>query len=150
MTRLHEQITTRTPLEETFGYAADFTNLREWDPGIAESAKIGDGPVAAGTQFDVIVSFGARRIPMVYTITEFDPPNRVVLVGKGSSLTAVDELTFAKVPEGTVITYTADLKFKGVFGLIAPLMSPTLKTIGRNAIEGLAEALSTNEAPAGS
>lgn len=142
MTRLHEKIIIPTPIEKAFTYTADFTNIQNWDPGIAESAQIGEGPVREGTRFDVLAAFGSRRIPMVYTITEYDPPNRVVFVGEGSTLTAVDEITFAEVPQGTAITYTADLAFKGVMRFVAPLLGGVLKGVGRKAVEGLARALS--------
>ena len=82
---------------------------------------------------------------MVYTITEFDPPNRVVLVGQGSTLTAVDEITFAAVPQGTAIRYTADLAFKGIGRLIEPFLGSVLKGVGRKAVEGLSAALRVKE-----
>lgn len=145
MTRLHEQIITQTPIEAAFTYVADFNNLHQWDPGIAGSAQIGTGPIGQGTRFDVLVAFGSRQIPMVYTITEFDPPNRVVLVGEGSTLTAVDEITFATVPQGTAITYTADLTFKGAMRFAAPFLGGVLKGVGRKAVEGMAAALQTGE-----
>ena len=145
MTRLHEQIITQTPIEAAFTYVADFNNIEHWDPGVAESAQIGSGPIGVGTRFDLLVVFGNRRIPMVYTITEFDPPNRVVLVGDGSTLTAVDEITFAAVPQGTAITYTADLAFKGVMRFVAPLLGSVLKGVGRKAVTGMAAALKANE-----
>ena len=148
MTRLSEQIITRTPVEEAFAYTADFNNIQEWDPGISESAQIGEGPVGLGTRFKVLVAFGNRRIPMVYTITEFDPPKRVVLVGQGSSLTAVDEITFAEVPQGTAIRYTADLTFKGFGRFVEPFLGKVLKGVGRKAVEGLSAALRGSKEPA--
>jgi len=145
MTRLHEQIITKTPIEAAFSYTADFDNIQQWDPGIAASARIGTDPIGIGTQFNLVATFGSREIPMVYTITDFDPPNRVVLVGEGSTLTAVDEITFAEVPQGTAITYTADLTFQGVMRFVAPLLGKVLKGVGRKAVEGLAEALKANQ-----
>jgi len=150
MARLREQIITQTPIEKTFAYTADINNIQDWDPGIAESAQIGDGPVGQGTQFDVLVAFGARRTPMVYTITEYDAPRRVVLVGEGSNLTAIDEITFAEVPEGTAVTYTADLAFEGFMRFVAPFLGNLLKGVGRKAVNGLAEALAKIETPVGS
>jgi carbon monoxide dehydrogenase subunit G len=145
MTRLSEQIIVHTPVAEAFAYTADFNNLADWDPGIAESTQIGDDPIGRGTKFDLLVAFGSRRIPMVYTITEFEPHLRVVLVGEGSSLTAIDEITFAEVPQGTAITYTADLQFKGLMRLVAPLLAGTLQGVGRKAVAGLAAAFSRME-----
>ena len=143
MIRLHEQITTETPIAEAFAYTADFNNLEDWDPGIAESAQIGEGPIGRGTQFEVLVAFGSRRIPMVYTITEFDPPHRVVLVGKGSTLTALDVITFAEGDHGTDITYTADLRFKGAMRWLAPFLGGVFKEVGGKAVAGLADALTS-------
>jgi hypothetical protein len=150
MTRLSEKIITHTPVEAAFTYTSDFNNLDQWDPGIAGSVQIGTDPIGKGTKFNVLVAFGNRRVPMVYTITEFDPPNRVVLVGEGSTLTAVDEITFVRVPQGTAVTYTADLAFKGIMRFVAPLLGGILKNVGRNAVAGLAEALNRIETPASS
>lgn len=141
MTRLHEQIVTKTPIDQAFAFTADFNNLQQWDPGIAASAQIGNGPIGVGTSFNVMAEFGSRQVPMVYTITDFDPPNRVVLVGEGSTLTAVDEITFAEVPQGTAITYTADLTFKGIMRFAAPFLGKALEQVGRKAVEGLAASL---------
>jgi len=145
MARLNEKIITQASVEEVFAYAADFNNIQNWDPGVVESAQIGEGPVGKGTQFKLLVGFGSRRIPMVYTITEFDPPNRVVLVGEGSTLSAVDEISFANVPQGTAITYTADLMFKGAMKLAAPFLGSVLRGVGKKAVQGLSAALETNE-----
>jgi len=147
MTRLSEKIITQTPVDEAFAYTADFNNIQQWDPGVLESTQIGSGPIGRGTRFDLLVPFGNRRIPMVYTITEFDPPNRIVLIGEGSTLTAVDEITFAAVPQGTVVTYTADLAFKGIMRVVAPFLGGVLKNVGRKAVTGLTEALDTIESP---
>jgi carbon monoxide dehydrogenase subunit G len=141
MTRLHEEIITATPVEEAFAYTADFNNIQDWDPGVAESRQIGQGPVGNGTRFDLVAVFSSRKIPMVYTIDEFEPPHRVVLVGEGSALTAVDEITFANDSRGTVVTYTADLTFKGLLRFVAPFMGRALEKVGQRAVAGLARQL---------
>ncbi len=82
---------------------------------------------------------------MPHTITEFDPPLRLVLVGEGAPLRAVDEITFAEVPQGTAITYTADLTFKGAMRFVAPFLDGILKKVGRKAVQGLEEQLRAYE-----
>jgi hypothetical protein len=78
---------------------------------------------------------------MVYEITEFEPNARVVLVGKGETLDAVDEIRFRTEGEKTVIDYTADLTFHNWIGYADPLLSPFLKGVGRRAVDGLVSAL---------
>lgn len=141
--KLHETRLIDRPKEEVFEYTADFSNIEEWDPGIASSRKLTDGPVGVGTEYEVMVSFGAQRLPMVYEITEYQPNDRVVLVGRGETLEAVDEIIFeARGIEQTLVDYTADLKFQNFIKYVAPLMSPVLKRVGERAVDGLVDAMS--------
>lgn len=147
MTRLREKITTPTPIDVAFEYTADFDNIEDWDPGVAESSRIGEAEVGLGAQFDVVATFKSRRIPMVYTITEYDPPRRVVLLGKSDVLTAVDEIVFSEEERGTAITYTADLRFRGIAAWFVPFMRKALTQIGVDAVAGLERALLSRTAP---
>ena len=142
MIRLEESIRVDRPIHDVFRYTADFSNIEQWDPGISESKKVSAGPVGVGTQFSVMVKSGPSRIPMVYSVTEYAPPNRVVLEGKGKRIRATDSITFEEEESGTKITYVADLSFSGVLGSAEPLMRGTLDRVGKKAVEGLESALS--------
>ncbi len=142
MVRLHEVRTVDKSIDEVFAYTADFANIESWDPGVASSQRVGDGPVGVGAEFDLRVRFGPSTAPMRYRITEYEPPHRVVLVGEGRALTAVDEITFSVDEGGTRIEYIADLDFKGPFTLLEQLFSGRLHEIGKKAVDGLERALS--------
>lgn len=142
-TTLNEHVSVSRDIDEAFAYTADFSHIADWDPGIARSGKRGDGPVEVGTEFDVVAVFGGREVPMVYTITEFDPPNRVVLEGKGDQLDAIDTITFAVTDDGTRIDYSAELTFHNFIRFIEPLLGRTLQKVGRRAVAGLKAALDT-------
>ncbi|HEX6146151.1 MAG TPA: SRPBCC family protein [Acidimicrobiia bacterium] len=139
--RLHEQRRVRRPQDEVFEYTADFANIEDWDPGVAASGRRGEGPIGVGTSFDLEVRFGRSVIPMVYEITEFERSRRVVLVGKGKTLDAVDEIRFRTEEGKTVIDYTADLTFHNWIKYVDPLLAPFLKGVGRRAVDGLVSAL---------
>ena len=142
MVKLHETRLIGRPIDEVFDYTADFENVAEWDPGIASATRIGDGPVGVGSKYDVVVSFGASQIPMTYEITEFAENERVVLVGKGENIEAIDEIRFDDHGDGrTVVDYTADLSFHNFIKYVTPLMGPIFKRVGEKAVDGLAEAL---------
>lgn len=108
---------------------------------MVSSKKTTAGPVGLGSQFELEVKFGSGTIPMVYEITEFEPNKRVVLVGSGQKLDAVDDIRFDTQDNMTVIDYTADLNFKNFYRYLGPLLSPTLKKVGTDALEGLVGAL---------
>lgn len=142
MVRLHETRLIERPVDEVFEYTADFENVAEWDPGIASATRVGDGPIGVGSKYDVVVSFGASQIPMTYEITEFAENERVVLVGKGENIEAIDEIRFDDHGDGrTVVDYTADLRFHNFIKYVTPLMGPIFKRVGEKAVDGLAEAL---------
>ena len=141
MVRLHEVINVKRPIEWAFAYTADFANSQRWDPGVASSTRVGDGPVAVGSSFELMVAFGGRQTPMTYTVTVYEPSTRVVLEGVGSTLTAVDDIRFATAGDGTEVTYTADLSFKGVLRFAEPFLRPFLNRVGERAVAGLAREL---------
>ncbi|NND01517.1 MAG: hypothetical protein HKN91_01905 [Acidimicrobiia bacterium] len=137
MHQLTEIRLVKASLDEAFEYTADFTNIEEWDPGVAKSARSDAGELGVGSTFDLMVKFGPRESPMTYTITNFEPPNRVVLEGRGSTLVAIDDIRFAAVEGGTEIRYVADLHFKGFMRLVAPFIGSSLDKVGKKALDGL-------------
>ncbi len=83
MTVLREELEVDRSIGEVFGFIADFANSARWDPGVAESRNVTDGPVRIGTRYDLIVLFNDRRLPMTYEVIGTDRPT-------GSSSAAPD------------------------------------------------------------
>lgn len=140
--RLNERRWIDLPRSEVFAFTSDFSNIADWDPGVATSVKVSDGPVGLGTEFDLEVRFGVTTTSMRYTITAFEPDTRVVLVGHGKSLDATDDIRFDTQDNMTRIDYTADLDFHNGLRFIAPLASSLLNRVGERALDGLVEQLS--------
>lgn len=141
MTKLHERIETRLAQESAFAFVADFANAMRWDPGVATSERIDAGPVGVGARYRLGVRLGGRVAPMEYRITVFEPSRRVVLVGQGSGVSAVDEISFAPAGTGTRIDYTADIRLGGLLRLAQPLLRGQLERIGREALAGMRRTL---------
>ena len=146
MTTLNERIDTPLPIEPAFAYVADFANSSEWDPGVATAERIGDGPVGDGSRYRLGVRMAGRVAPMEYRISVYDPPHRVVLVGSGSGVEAVDDIRFTETAGGTRIDYAADIRLGGLLRLVQPLLGGALGRIGRNAADGMARTLAERAA----
>ena len=139
--RLHETRLIDRPIQEVFAFTADFSNSEEWDPGVETADQVrGPGP-GVGAIYDLMVTFGSARIPMTYETTVFEPGSRVVLEGRGATLTARDEIRFEDRDGATFVDYTADLDFTNWIRFVTPLMSPMLKKVGEKALDGLVETL---------
>lgn len=139
--RLKERRWVENPRDQVFEFTADFSNIHQWDPGVVSSAKIGNGSVGLGTKYELEVRFGVSTLPMTYEITEYEEPSKVVLVGEGRSLEAIDEIRFSDQDNMTRIDYTADLQFRGFMRYLAPVLSPVMRRVGTRALDGLVEAL---------
>lgn len=141
MTTLRERIETSLPLDQTFDYVADFANSQAWDPGVATAERLDTGPIGVGTRYRLGVRMGGRVAPMEYRISVYEPPTRVVLVGSGSGVSAVDDIRFEAIDGGTRVDYTADIRLRGLLRFAQPLLGRAFAAIGRNAAHGMQRTL---------
>jgi carbon monoxide dehydrogenase subunit G len=141
MTRLHETIDTPLPIDDAFAFIADFANSQHWDPGVATSERIDEGPVGLGARYRLGIRMRGKVSPMEYRITAYEAPHRVVLTGEGSGVSAVDEIRFAPTPTGTHIDYTADIHLGGWMRLAEPFAGGAFRKIATDALGGMQRAL---------
>ena len=113
------------------------------------AARIGSDPVGVGTRYDLGVRQGGRVVPMEYRITVFDPPRRVVLVGSGSGIEAVDEIRFEREGAETIVDYTADIQLTGLLRLVQPFLGGTFRKIAQDAADGIERTLSARATATG-
>ena len=139
--RISEQIEVARDAADAFRYVSEFANAAEWDPGIAESRKLTDEPVRVGSEYDVVALFRDKRQRFRYRVTELDDGRRVVLAGVGDKATSVDEIVVEPEGAGSRITYTADIKLKGLRRVAEPLLKPMLKKTADDALAGLKRTL---------
>jgi hypothetical protein len=141
MARYQATIDTERDLEDVFAYLSDFSNTREWDPGVVEAERLNGQPVKQGTEFRLVAEFLGRKAPLVYRIVEYEPPRAVSFLGENPTVVSRDRITFEAIETGTRITYDADLKLKGPLRILDPLLSPVFNRIGDRALVGLSRTL---------
>ena len=86
---------------------------------------------------------------MEYRIPTFEPPRRVVLVGSGSGVSAVDEIGSSRPATGTGIDYTADIRLGGLLRLAQPFLGGAFARVGRKAADGMRRTLAERARAAG-
>lgn len=124
-----------------FAYLSDFETTTEWDPGTITTERVsGDGGV--GTVYHNVSEFNGNRSELTYEVVEHAPERRFALHGEGKSAVADDVMEFeATDGGGTRVTYTADIRLKGLLRVAEPLLAGAFKKLGDEAEQGLNEAL---------
>jgi carbon monoxide dehydrogenase subunit G len=139
--RYRREIELSTPADETFAYIADFSHAAEWDPGIAESRRLDDGPVAVGSRFELIALFRGNRQRFEYVVTELQPGRRIALHGDGDKALSDDTIEVSTRDGHTVVAYEADLHLKGIYRVGEPFIGGMVKRMGDDALDGLRKKL---------
>ena len=136
------RIRTDMPVEDVFAYMADVRNFEEWDPGVVRSVQVeGDGP-GKGSAYDVTVPSFGRELTLRYTMTEYSPPGRMVVIGKSQLLTSIDVIEVSRVGDQTEFLYDATLRLKFPLSLGDPILNRVFRPIGDKAAGGMEKALS--------
>lgn len=101
----------------------------------------GDG-TGLGAQYDVTVSGPGRDLTLRYKTVAIDPYRRIEVVAETSALRSVDVITVENsIDGGCIVTYDADLVFRGAFAIANPLLGLAFRRIGDRAAAGLTHTL---------
>ncbi len=126
-----------------FSYLADFSHGSEWDPSIPRARCLTEDPLAVGARFEVAFEMLGRESELTYETIEIEAPRRVLLRAEMPTAVSLDEMTFDIRPGGgTVVTYDADIQFKGAAKLLDLPFRLLFQRIGDKARDGLRERLS--------
>ena len=137
MARISEPLTVDIAQELAFDQVADFTTTAVWDPGITAARRLDDGPLGVGSRFEVQLRQGPVSVPLVYEITTYDRPHRVVLETKGLPYQGVDDVTFEPVDGGTLVTWNAMFRLRGPGRLVDPALAVGFRRTATKAVAGL-------------
>ncbi|MEU6538403.1 SRPBCC family protein [Streptomyces sp. NPDC047000] len=140
MVAVERVVTLDHPLEDVVRYLADFSNAREWDPGTVTCERLGDGPVAPGTEWRNVSEFLGRRTELRYRLVRREA-DRLTFVGRNGTATSTDDMRFEAQPGGTRLLYRADVDFHGLARLAAPLLQRAFERLGDQVAEQLPRAV---------
>lgn len=137
MISLHERFISPASPSDVFDYLLTFERITEWDPGIVAAERIGDGEPEVGTRFLLVSRFYGQEQELRYQIRSADGPRKLVLVGHGDRVEAIDTIELRPVGSGTEVDYRADIRMRGLAAVAEPLMKPLMVRMGRKAVSGL-------------
>jgi len=133
-------ITVNTDIESAFNFTADFRNLDKWNEG-DDAELITKEPLREGSVFKVKTQFNNREMVLDYEIIEWGAPLRASLRTETNNFEIVDTIFLSANAKGTELTYSIDIKYKGIFIIIGLFFGPMFKKLMDTNIKNLEEVL---------
>lgn len=151
MVVLREKLTLPVDRKTAFKFLSDFSNTARWDPGVQSANKVTEGPVAVGTKYDLVTLFNGKPSNMTYECTKLVQDEHFTVFGQTpSSLMKVYTTDYIDFKDGanpneTELTYTADIRLRGLLFFATPIVYFQLGKLGKEAMKGMKEAFERKE-----
>ena len=126
--------TINRPVEDVFAVVVDGGNFAAWNPTIEASRRLDEGDIGEGSRFEwKLRGFGT----VVQELREFERNERVRIVPQLRSLSGGHRFLFVDEGERTRIDHELEMRPRGLFRLLSPMITRT----GRRNLRDPAEAL---------
>jgi uncharacterized protein YndB with AHSA1/START domain len=123
MVRIEGEIVIHRPVDEVFDFVADERNEPRYNPRILRVHKLTPGPIGQGTRFRAETTTMGRTAGIAIEYTAYQRPRRL---GSSIHMSAADiqgTLTFDPVAGGTRMGWTWDLRLRGWYRLLTPVIA---------------------------
>jgi hypothetical protein len=127
----------KRPVDEVFAVVVDGAKWVDWCPTVRASRRLDAGPIGNGARFEWDLR-GVGKV--VQEFQEFEPNRRVRFVTHMKRTRGGHLFCFSSDGEGTRIDHEVEVRPKGVFHLLAPMMG----MIGSKDLRDTANALQTH------
>jgi hypothetical protein len=126
---------------EAFAAVSDVSRFQEWDPGVLAGKRVADDDagsgIGVGAAYDLTIDAMPKQV-FRYQITEFEAPERFLMVAKTRRFTSIDEIRVIADGTGCKVTYDAELLLNGVLSVFDIALKRVFNRIGDRAAKGLA------------
>jgi uncharacterized protein YndB with AHSA1/START domain len=123
MARIDGEIVIDRPIDVVFDYVADQSNEPQYNPRMVRAEKITPGPVGEGTRFRSAVASMGRTAEMLVEFTSYDRPTRLASATAMQQADISYTLTFEAAASGTRMRWSGQVRPKGFFRLLGPVIS---------------------------
>ena len=114
------------PIEEVFGFLADFENIPKWNYAIVETRKVSQGPVGVGTIYQQARSVPSRSEEH-FEVTAYNPPRQLEIQGQLGPFPSRLSDALDADPEGTRVTNSVELELRGPGRLLGRVAVPRVR-----------------------
>jgi Polyketide cyclase / dehydrase and lipid transport len=110
------------PADDLFAFLSQVANETQWRQSITASGYRTAGPVNVGSAGFTEVSMGGRKVTMEWTVTDFDPGQRVAWVLTGGPWQGGGSYTVRPEGSNTLITASLEVRLAGAARALEPIL----------------------------
>jgi uncharacterized protein YndB with AHSA1/START domain len=147
MARIKGEVIIRRPPDVVFDYVADQRNEPQYNPRMVRTEKITEGPVGQGTVFRSAVAFAGRTADMRIECTAYERPMMLASTTTMRQAVFTVNLTFEPVPAGTRMRWSEQVRPRGGFRLLTPVITRMGRRQERTIWASMKQHLEAAEAP---
>jgi hypothetical protein len=127
MFTVEESVPIDRPAEVVFGFVCDPSTYPRWRADVVAVDNVPNGPLVRGSTFDqIIVSFLGRQ-RFTFEVTGYEPNGRLELRATSGPVRPIVTYGVESAARGTRLTARIDVRTRGVFRLLEPLMTGGVK-----------------------
>lgn len=123
MANIAGEITIGRPVEVVFDFVADQRNEPQYNPDMVRAEKATAGPIGKGTRFESAVRSAGRTAEMLIEVTGYERPRLLVSTTTMKQFDIEYTLRFDPVGGGTRMRWSGQVRQKGAFRLLGPLVT---------------------------
>ena len=133
-------ITVKGDIESAFNFTADFRNLEKWDTA-STAELVTNEPIREGTVFRATTDFNNKVRVLDYEVIEWGAPLRASLQAEKKNFKLIDTIFLSANSRGTELTYSVEVKYKGIFIIVGLFFGPIWTKLMNTQIKNLEEVL---------
>jgi carbon monoxide dehydrogenase subunit G len=115
------------PAADVFEFVSDLRNDPRWHTDILEARLAEEGPIGKGLTFIVRFKPFMGQSEGTVTVSDYEPPRRIVLQGKMGKMAPTVILSVEPQGEGSRFTRRVEMEPPGMMRLMAPFMGGTFR-----------------------
>jgi hypothetical protein len=143
MARVEESVEIKCPVDKVFAYTTEAKSWHEWHSIIPKAEQTSQGPVGVGTTFKGTVRMMGISMNWTAKATEYEPTGKFGKTITSSAMIIEQHNTYKPVKGRVKFTILYDMKVRGVFKLLSPMLVSSMRKELKKSLSNLKSILET-------
>lgn len=124
MQRVERRARIGAPPQAVFAYISDLDKLPDWQSGVVRAERTSEGEMRPGATARVVRQMMGQQLEAPLTVSEYDPPRRLVIGSEVSGVKALASLDLAPVDDdATDLSFAMEIRGSLLTSFMEPMIA---------------------------